>query len=63
MPAIMAQIERLITLRSRSQLLLRTTIFDGETVSLAAGRVDNVRVYDEDVRDLFSHFKDASFGR
>ena len=37
--------------------------FDGETVSLAAGRVDNVRVYDEDVRDLFSHFKDASFGR
>lgn len=34
-----------------------------ENIGLCAGRVDNVRVYDEDVRDLFSHFKDGSFER
>ena len=34
-----------------------------EDVGLAAGRVDNVRIYDDDARDLFSHFKDASFDR
>lgn len=34
-----------------------------ESVGLADGRTDNVRVYDEDVRDLFPHFKDGSFDR
>lgn len=36
---------------------------DPERTGLAEGRVDNVRVYNEDVRDLFKHFKDASFDR
>lgn len=36
---------------------------DPENVGLADGRTDNVRVYDEDVRDLFPHFKDGSFDR
>lgn len=34
-----------------------------ETIGITPDRVDNVRVYDEDVRDLFTHFQDASFDR
>ena len=34
-----------------------------ENVGLADGRVDNVRVYDNDVRDLFEHFADGGFQR
>lgn len=36
---------------------------DPETVGLQEGRADNVRVYADDVRDLFPHFKDGSFDR
>ena len=34
-----------------------------KNVGLAAGRVDNVRVYDEDVRDILPCFKAGSFER
>lgn len=34
-----------------------------ENVGLAGGRVDNVRVYDEDVRDILPCFKTGSFER
>ena len=34
-----------------------------ENVGLAEGRVDNVRVYDEDVRDILPRFKAGSFER
>ncbi|MBR4127256.1 MAG: tRNA (guanosine(46)-N7)-methyltransferase TrmB [Alphaproteobacteria bacterium] len=34
-----------------------------ENVGLAEGRVDNVRVYDEDVRDILPRFKSGSFER
>lgn len=34
-----------------------------ENVSLAEGRTDNVRVYDNDVRDILPHFKDGAFER
>ena len=34
-----------------------------ENVGLADGRADNVRVYDNDVRDLFEHFADGGFQR
>lgn len=36
---------------------------DPETIGLKEGRTDNVRVYDNDVRDLFPHFPDGSFDR
>ncbi len=36
---------------------------DPDTVRLQDGRADNVRVYDDDVRDLFPHFPDGSFDR
>ena len=35
----------------------------GEDVSLAHGRVDNVRIYDNDVRDILPRFKDGAFDR
>lgn len=34
-----------------------------DDVGLAEGRVDNVRVHDEDVRDILPRFKDGSFER
>ncbi len=34
-----------------------------EHVSLAAGRTDNVRIYDNDVRDILPCFKDGAFER
>lgn len=36
---------------------------DPENVALAKGRTDNVRIYNEDVRDLLPHFKNAVFQR
>lgn len=34
-----------------------------ENIGLKQGRVDNVRIYDDDVRDLFKHFTPAGFDR
>lgn len=36
---------------------------DPDNIPLKEGRVDNVRVYNEDARDLFPHFADGSFNR
>ncbi len=40
----------------------RRADFD-ENLSLAEGRVDNVRIYDNDVRDILGSFQPASFDR